>query len=392
MLHYEPQIIADPIEVFSPIDGLYSKNNKKVNTLTNIDYDSFNVDLTNSNSKNPDYNFKRETGAQPNFDSNNNNKKVNNILRNIDYNNFDVSISDNFSKRPQSDLKHTTVPSQTFNFKNKENSNINYDSFKVDLPNSYRKSSDNNVYNPSFDYNNNDDKFNTLSNIEYNSFNVDLTKSSVNNFKRETVTNSPIDTYNIKNSPTGPPQAETSTFENEPKINYNDFEPVKDSKPKNSFNSDANSDAISNESGEKTDAGFNNAPGPPYFIDPPENAVFALPPAVSGTVSFFREDALDLKTTSEATPTPIPSLSPIPDQFGPSFDLYSRDVYSQQNFAQLEPFFHGSEAASEPSQVFKIEDAPTHPGIIRHISTYSRSLDLNPNPSDDLVMLHFQLK
>ena len=397
MLHYEPQIIADPIEVSSPIDGLYTtkdNNNKKVNTLSNIDYDSYNVDLTNS--KNPDYTFKRETGAQSNFDSNSS-KKVN-ILSNIDFNNFDAQFTDDFNKSPQNSLKHTTVPSRTVdsNHNNRENSysNIDYDSFKVDLPNSYRKSSDSSFnhdtgVNPNFDSNNNNNnKFNTLSNIDYNSFNVDLTnsysKSSDNNFKRETGLNPSIDSYNNNNNPTSLSRIETSTFKNVP--NYNDFEIVKDVEPTNTFNRDE----ISNESGEKTDAGFNNAPGPPYFIDPPENAIFALPPAESGTGQLSRAEALDRKEFSsapEATPTPpIPSVSPIPDHFGPSFDLYSRDVYSQQNFAQLEPFFHGSETGSEPSRVFKIVDAPTFPGIIRHISTYSRSLDLNTKPRDDLVM------
>ena len=33
------------------------------------------------------------------------------------------------------------------------------------------------------------------------------------------------------------------------------------------------------------------------------------------------------------------------------------------------------------SKVFSIEEAPTFPGIIRHITTYGRSLDLSPKPS-----------
>jgi hypothetical protein len=71
----------------------------------------------------------------------------------------------------------------------------------------------------------------------------------------------------------------------------------------------------------------------------------------------------------------VPNSSPIPNQFGPSFDLYSKDVYSQQSFAQLEPFFRASD--KDPKPDFQIETASTIPGIIRHISTYSRSLNLD---------------
>ena len=83
--------------------------------------------------------------------------------------------------------------------------------------------------------------------------------------------------------------------------------------------------------------------------------------------------------STPSAPKVIPSQASVSQQFGPSFDIYSKDVYSQQNFAQLEPFFRPSE--QEMSKVFSIEEAPTFPGIIRHITTYGRSLDLSPKPS-----------
>jgi hypothetical protein len=87
---------------------------------------------------------------------------------------------------------------------------------------------------------------------------------------------------------------------------------------------------------ENPELGFNNAPGPPYYIEPPDHAIYALPPE-KGPI--FRNDVDRIEVS---TSPGIPNY-PAPEQFGPALDLYSKDIYSQQSFAQLEPFFFPSD-------------------------------------------------
>jgi hypothetical protein len=107
---------------------------------------------------------------------------------------------------------------------------------------------------------------------------------------------------------------------------------------------------------ENNDNGFNNAPGPPYFIDPPEHAVYALPPAETGPI--FRGEVNRIEFSSASPTTVAPKTSTITDHFSTPADLYSRDVYSQQDFAQLQPFFYPSDLDPRPgASVIKLFSA-----------------------------------
>lgn len=106
-------------------------------------------------------------------------------------------------------------------------------------------------------------------------------------------------------------------------------------------------------------------PGPPYFIDPPSDAVMTfIPPEVP---SFHPERDqysrdLELPTHIPESTTPVASLT----------DLYSKDVYSEGNFAQLEPFFSHSE---DKALKIPTTNSKSFPRILRHITTYGRSLN-----------------
>ena len=70
----------------------------------------------------------------------------------------------------------------------------------------------------------------------------------------------------------------------------------------------------------------------------------------------------------------IPAAAVEAKEAAPHSSMYTQDVYTEGNFAQLKPFFP-PRAASGGLQVPQIEEHE-FPAVHRHISTYSRSLPI----------------
>ena len=224
-----------------------------------------------------------------------------------------------------------------------------------------------------------------------NNFNSNYNNNLNNNYNSKVVYSSSTPNNHFSTGPTAAYiQPPASTAIQPTKATYvenfsfrDPVSPVKPLGPVAPVNPTSPSQPVSYEIGSKDsffdngsqEAGLNNEPGPPYHIQPPEHAIFALPPAEHEPIFRGELDRFEQSTVQSTRVPSRPLPGAIPEHYGPALDLYSKDIYSEQSFAQLEPFFYPSEP--DPRPEFDIAKAPTFPGIIRHISTYSRSLDLN---------------
>ncbi len=180
------------------------------------------------------------------------------------------------------------------------------------------------------------------------------------------------------------------------------------------------------------------APGPPYGVAPAKFAVVSPPPsvpppptskptstsAVLESSGFLPTKLPTATTTTSSSPAssqptffpPVPNVEvpridfaakeeegggPSPPTYAFSFSsrpdghlpgdgrqdhssLYANDVYSQQNFAQLRPFFPSDSIFPSPESV-RVPRIDRHgfPEILRHISTYSRSSPFHSSSSSE---------